>query len=331
VKQAKTQAASRRFSHEVYLYASRRLRIIYLLATLAGLVIFGSLISRDFLSVSNFVNISVRVSFLLMMSIGMTLVIVSGGIDLSIVSVAVFSQILVAIILRDWGEEAFPIAILAAIGLGMIIGLINGVIVARLKVNPFIVTMSTMAIVRSLAEIVTGNNVIFGLPASFIQGFGAGKVWIFPILTLIPIIAVIGTQFLLNSTRFGSNVRGVGANYSAAKYLGIRADSLRVLIFVLSGMFAGIAGLMIASRTGSANPGVMPQGTELDAIAAPVIGGATFRGGEGSVLGTAVGAIIIGMIANLLVLLGVEPHFQQVVSGLIILGAVVSSGSEQIK
>ena len=304
-----------------------RFRLLSLLIALILLFIISSILTPDFLKLNNLINLLVRTSFLLVLSTGMTFIIVGGGIDLSVTSVAVLSHVIIAVILRDYGMSFVFTAIAAGLLSGIFVGAINGIVISRLGVNSFIMTMGMMVITRSVAEILA-KGFVRGVPPAFSKVLSDGKIWIFPVLAVIALSVAFISHLILSYTRIGLQIRGVGANSNAADYLGISSRNFRLGLFVFSGFLAGITGIMLVGRLGAANPGIL-VGFELEAIAAPIIGGATFRGGEGSILGTFIGTIIIGIIANVVILLGVEPYYQQVVSGLVILIAVFIAYSGQ--
>lgn len=308
-------------------FISSRFSQLYILAVLVGMFGIFSIISPYFLRPINLENLSIRVSLLLVLSTGMTFALVGGEIDLSVASVVILSQIIVAAILRDYGMSAVFMAVGAGASAGLGIGLINGIIVSRLRGNSFIITMGSMAIARSIAEIMS-QGIIMGVPCEFSETIGDGYIGFMPVLAVAAsLIALVG-HLVLSQTAFGLRIRGLGANAKAAKYCGIRVKDYKLALFLISGLLAGLGGVMLVGRTGSGQPGLL-LGFELDVIAATIIGGATFRGGEGSIIGTVIGAIIIASIGNELNLLRVEPYYQQVVSGIIILFAVFLAYSKR--
>ena len=301
-----------------------RFRAIFIVVALSVIIIIASILTPDFLKISNLINISIRISFLFVMAIGMTFIIVGGEIDLSMASVAVLSQVVVAIILRDHGIASLPLAIGMGLIAGIVIGFFNGILVSKLRINSFIVTIATTLVAKSIADLLA-KGVVRGLPPIFSKVFGNGFIWIFPILTIVAIFFGAIAHVTLSHTKIGANIRGVGANYNAANYVGIQSDRYVLGLFMFSGFLAGVAGIMIAGRMGVAATGVLGPAVILNIIAGTIIGGATFRGGEGSIIGTLIGIAIFGIIMNVLILLGVEAYFQGVVSGLIMLAVIFMS------
>jgi ribose transport system permease protein len=284
------------------------------------LIAFFSILSNHFFTTLNLVNIAIRAAILLIVSVGMTIAIVGGGIDLSVGSSAALSSIILAVLLRDKGMVFAPYAIVLSIAMCSLIGIINGLLISLLKVNPFIMTLGTMVISRSLAEII-GVGVITGVPKEFNEYLTKNIVGIIPLFVIISVLVAVFGHAVLSHTKFGSNLRGVGNNPRAAAYCGISLPYYRTMIYLISGILAGLAGVIVVGRTGSANPGSF-VGFEFEAIAAPIIGGASFGGGQGTVVGTVVGVFVVSIIANGLNLLQIDSYWQMVVQGLIILFAI---------
>lgn len=308
-------------------FIGTRFSQLYILAALAGMFAIFSVTSPYFLTPINLENLVIRASLLLVLSIGMTFVLVGGEIDLSVGSVTVLSQIVVATILRDYGISGVFMAVAGGALAGLGIGLINGIVVSRFHVNSFIVTMGTMAIARSIAEIMS-PGIITGVPPKFSEAIGGGYIGFIPVLAVMAGITALIGHLVLSRTVFGNRIQGIGANEKAALYCGIQVKRYKLVLFIISGLLASLGGVMLVGRTGSGQPGLL-LGFELDAIAATVIGGATFRGGEGSIIGTVIGTLIITSIANQLNLLGVDQYYGQVVSGIIILCAVFIAYSKR--
>lgn len=303
----------------------RRLGIGQKLGPLAGLfaiVLVVSIMEPDFLTLNNLFNILRQVSINALIAFGMTFVILTGGIDLSVGSILALSSAFVAGLMTD-GTSAL-IAVLAGLIVGAVIGALNGMVISLGKVAPFIATLATMTIFRGLTLVYSDGKPITGLSqGGWFELFGRGYFWIFPVPVLTMLIAFAVLYFILKKTTFGRYTYAIGGNEEAAKLMGIQVNKVKIMIYSLSGLMAALAGIILTSRLNSAQP---TAGTsyELDAIAAVVLGGTSLSGGRGWIVGTLIGALIIGTLNNGLNLLGVSSFFQLVVKGLVILFAVLA-------
>ena len=276
--------------------------------------------SPVFLTSSNFLNVFQQISINFVVAVGMTFVIISGGIDLSVGSNIALSGLLMGILMKTYHVPVF-LTILICILFSGLIGLINGTLISFLSLPPFIVTLGTMSIVRGAAYTVTGGQPIYTFPTGFtaISGRIAGvPVW----STLIMLAVFFLGWYILRYTRIGRFTYAVGGNENCAKLSGINLNKVKCFVYMYSGLCCGVAALLLSSRLDSAVP-TNADGQEMDAIAAVVIGGTSMSGGEGSMIGTLIGILIIGIIANGLNLLGVAQGPQKMVKGLIIVIAVV--------
>ena len=290
--------------------------------SLIGLIILCvviTIVSPAFMTLSNITNIFTQVSTNAIIAIGMTFVILTGGIDLSVGSTVAISGALAASILKSTNN--IPLAILVAAITGIVIGLINGILISKGKLQAFIVTLATMTIFRGATLVFTNGTPISKLSETFVK-IGNGKIGFIPIPVIITIVILIISIYLLTQTRFGRYLYALGGNEDSAKLSGINTNKIKTLVYMISGFVSSIAGIIIASRIGSASPNA---GTsfELDAIAAVVIGGTSLSGGEGKITGTIIGALIIGVLNNGLNLMNVSPFYQSIVKGLVILIAVL--------
>jgi len=303
----------------------RRLGIGQKLGPLAGLfaiVLVVSIMEPDFLTLNNLFNILRQVSINALIAFGMTFVILTGGIDLSVGSILALSSAFVAGLMTD-GTSAL-IAVLAGLIVGAVMGALNGMVISLGKVAPFIATLATMTIFRGLTLVYTDGKPITCLSqGGWFELFGRGYFWIFPVPVLTMLIAFAVLYFILKKTTFGRYTYAIGGNEEAAKLMGIQVNKVKIMIYSLSGLMAALAGIILTSRLNSAQP---TAGTsyELDAIAAVVLGGTSLSGGRGWIVGTLIGALIIGTLNNGLNLLGVSSFFQLVVKGLVILFAVLA-------
>lgn len=291
-------------------------------AAFSGLIIlciFFSVASPHFLTTNNLLTVALQTSIIAIVAIGQTFVIIKAGIDLSVGSIVAISGVVAAQMMSM--DVPIAVAIIIGIGIGMVCGFINGVVVAWGKIPPFISTLGMMGIARGAAFVITDGIPVSGLPQEF--GFiGRSELFgviPFPVVIMTIIALVMG--FVLKKSRFGRNVYAIGSNEEAAYLSGIKVNRTKIWVYTVSGMMCGIAGIILTSRLVSAQPSA---GTlyELDAIAAVVIGGASLMGGVGTVLGTIIGAFIMGVLRNGLNLLNVSPFWQQIAIGAVVILAV---------
>ena len=287
---------------------------------LAALCLNLAIASPVFLTPSNFLNVFQQISINFVVAVGMTFVIISGGIDLSVGSNIALSGLLMGILMKNYHVPVI-VTIVACILFSGLIGLVNGMLISFLSLPPFIVTLGTMSIVRGAAYTVTGGQPIYTFPTGFtaISGRVAGiPLW----STLIMLGVFMLGWYILRYTRIGRFTYAVGGNENCARLSGINLSKVKCFVYLYSGLCCGVAALLLSSRLDSAVP-TNADGQEMDAIAAVVIGGTSMSGGEGTLIGTLIGILIIGIIANGLNLLGVAQGPQKMVKGLIIVIAVV--------
>ena len=268
----------------------------------------------------NLINVVKQASINGVLACGMMFVIIAGGIDLSAGSVVALSGVVAAYLAQMQGLPIF-VPILGALGTGALIGLVNGFGAAYAELPPFIITLATMSIVRGAALILSGGSPVFGLQEQFEGIAGISIANVIPILVLYFLLIAVFSGFILNKTVFGRHVYAIGGNSITAKVSGINVKSMLLRVYIICGVFSGIAGLLIASRTMQGSPTV-GVGYEMDAIAAVVIGGVSMSGGSGKWYGTIIGALLLALIGNGLDILGVSSNFQQIIKGIIIAVAV---------
>jgi len=282
-----------------------------------------ALAAPHFFTADNLLNVSLQASITAIIAAGMTFVILTGGIDLSVGSVVALSGIVATATLKAGlpGAIALPLAIGAALSFGAVSGGLAGALVARFSVAPFIVTLALMTVWRGVGFLVTEGRPVWDLPASFGALGGARPLGV-PLPTFVMAAVFIAAHVALTSTRFGRHVVAVGGNPEAARLAGIRTRRVVASVYVLCGALAAASGVLLASRmnSGQPNAGLM---YELDVIAAVVVGGTSLSGGRGSIAGTFLGAMLIAVLRNGLNLLDVNSYVQQVVVGGVILLAVL--------
>jgi inositol transport system permease protein len=297
----------------------------------ALMILVASMLSPAFVSTTNLVNIVRQMSVVGLIALGVTGIIVSAGIDLSSGSVVGLTAVVAASLAQmpDYPAAFYPglhlpliAPILGACLVGALVGLINGSLIAKTRIPPFIATLGTFTAIRGAANLYTGGRPISNLTDEY-NFIGQGDVAGVPVPIIILVIMAVVTHVLYAHTKFGKYIYAIGGNEQAARVSGINASRYKMLIYVYASFLAGLAGLVVSSRIGSGQPG-LGVGYELDAIAATVIGGTSLSaGGIGTVAGTIVGALIIGVLNNTLDLMNVSAFWQQIVKGCIIVGAVI--------
>lgn len=296
----------------------RKSPIFYPLIGFIVIFVAMALANDNFLTASNLSNVLRQVSIIAIIAVGMTCAILTGGIDLSVGPVMALSGTLTAgLMVAGLPPE---LAILAGLAVGALFGAGNGVFVAYAKMPPIIVTLATMGIARGLALIYTGGYPISDLPQGF-SFLGRGEVLGLQVPILVMAVVYILAYVLLNKTPIGRYIYAIGGNEEAARLSGVRVARYKLLVYMISGLTAAVAGIVLTSRlmSGQPNAGV---GFELDAIAAVVLGGAAIAGGRGAIIGTLIGAMMLGVLNNGLNLMGVSPYIQNIIKGAIILLAI---------
>ncbi len=285
------------------------------------LIIVVSILNPSFLDLSNLLNLLRQISINGLIAFGMTFIILTGGIDLSVGSILALSSAFIALMITSGVDPI--IALIIGVLIGFVLGAVNGLLVTKGNMAPFIATLATMTIFRGLTLVITDGNPITNLGDSYLfQLFGKGYFIGIPVPAVTMIIVFVILLIILQKTTFGRHTYAIGGNEVAAKILGIKVNKIKFLIYGISGLMSALAGGILTSRLNSAQP---TAGTsyELDAIAAVVLGGTSLTGGKGRIVGTLIGVLIIGVLNNGLNLLGVSSFYQQVVKGVVILIAVL--------
>lgn len=294
--------------------------------SLLGLVLLiavVSILNPSFLSPKNVMNILRQTSVNAVIAAGMTFVILTGGIDLSVGSILGISGAVCASLLVS--GQGLIIAVIAALAVGAVVGFLNGFIISKGKLQPFIATLATMTLLKGLTLVYTnGNPITLGsneLAMSFGK-IGGGMIFGIPTPAIIMILVFIICYYILHNTRMGRYTHALGSNEEATKLSGLNTDKIKIWVYTISGILASVAGIIITSRLYSAQP-TAGSGYELDAIAAVVLGGTSLNGGKGKITGTIIGALIIGVLSNALNILDVSSYYQTMVKGAVILLAVL--------
>ncbi|MEZ8222237.1 ribose transport system permease protein [Candidatus Fervidibacteria bacterium JGI MDM2 JNZ-1-D12] len=284
-----------------------------------GIAVYFKAGENLFFTSENILTLLRQASFNAIMAAGVSVVIITAGIDLSIGSVWALSSVIMAYVCVN-AKLAWTTSVLIGLLVGLTCGIVNGCGVTLLRIPPFVATLGMMSIARGLAEVITGGFQISGLPDAF-QWWGQGDILGVPVPVIVAVVIIILTWAILKFTQLGRYIYAVGGNESAAHLSGVPVRKVKLFAYAYCGTLAALAGLLATARMGSARPSDA-LGYELDAIAASVIGGISLMGGQGSVLGTAVGAALIGVLRNGMVLLDVSAFWQKVVIGIVIIIAV---------
>ena len=292
----------------------RLLPFLTLIALFAGL----SIATPHFLTSTNLSSVVRQTAVINIMALGMTMIIIAGGIDLSVGSILAMGGLLGSMAM----ERVLPIvpSVFAGIATGLVCGFLNGLMTTQLRINPFIVTLGTLGIYRGLALMISNGLPVHNLPAGF-SYLGEGVVAGIPFVWFLLVVCAVAVHILLEHTKHGRFAFAIGSNPDAALYAGIPTSFHTITVYTIGGALTGLAGMIEASRLMTGQP-TAGQGYELQAIAAVVIGGGSLRGGEGTVIGTLVGAFIMGLLANGSDLLGISPYLQQAIIGAVIIFAV---------
>lgn len=283
--------------------------------------LFMTIMSPFFLTQANVLNMVRQCSINGLLAVGMTFVLITGGIDLSVGSILSFSAIVGCSFIQEGSPHPPIVCILIAVGIGVAIGLINGILVAYGSVPAFIVTLGTQLVAGGAALVFNNGSPVPGLKESY-NIIGAGKLFgIIPYPIIIFLIVLVIGGVVLKKTKYGRHVYAVGGNDMAAKACGLNTKGLTISVYVISGLCAAIAGIVLSARVKTATA-IAGDGYELDAIAAAVLGGTSLSGGVGTMWGTLIGVLIIGLLNNGMTLLNVQSYFQDIIQGIIIILAV---------
>lgn len=291
------------------------------LLALIVLIIFVSILSPSFLSLTNLMNLMRQVSTNALIAFGMTFVIITGGIDLSVGSTLALSSAIMAGMIVNGIDPL--IAMTVSLIAGFVLGAVNGLLITKGKLVPFIATLATMTIYRGATLVLTDGKPITGLDETFIfQFMGRGYFFGIPFPIVITLVVFALLFVLLHKMSFGRKTFAIGGNEKASFIAGVKSNKIKIFVYSISGVLASLAGIILTSRLNSAQP-TAGESYEMDAIASVVLGGTSMTGGKGRIFGTLIGALIIGTLNNGLNLLGVSTFYQQIVKGIVIIIAVL--------
>ena len=318
-EKTKKTTATAGVGNAVKIYFKENLGIIVAFLVLCVFLSVFPKTSGSFFTRQNIFNVLRQISTNLFLACGMTMVIILGGIDLSVGSIIALSGCISAGCVAGYNLP-LPIALLMGLLVGLLVGMFNGAVISKTTIPAFIVTLATMNIAKGLAYVYTGGSPVRVVTKEW-QFLGAGYVGIFPTPVVILVIVLIITAIIMNKTKMGRHMYAVGGNQQAAEFSGIKVEKVKFFVHAFSGLMAGLAGIVLASRMYSGQP-TAGDGAEMDAIAAVVVGGTSMAGGSGKIGGTIIGGLIIGVLNNGLNLLNVNSFWQYVVKGVVILLAV---------
>ena len=318
-EKTKKTTATAGVGNAVKIYFKENLGIIVAFLVLCVFLSVFPKTSGSFFTRQNIFNVLSQISTNLFLACGMTMVIILGGIDLSVGSIIALSGCISAGCVARYNLP-LPIALLMGLLVGLLVGMFNGAVISKTTIPAFIVTLATMNIAKGLAYVYTGGSPVRVVTKEW-QFLGAGYVGIFPTPVVILVIVLIITAIIMNKTKMGRHMYAVGGNQQAAEFSGIKVEKVKFFVHAFSGLMAGLAGIVLASRMYSGQP-TAGDGAEMDAIAAVVVGGTSMAGGSGKIGGTIIGGLIIGVLNNGLNLLNVNSFWQYVVKGVVILLAV---------
>ena len=318
-EKTKKTTATAGVGNAVKIYFKENLGIIVAFLVLCVFLSVFPKTSGSFFTRQNIFNVLRQISTNLFLACGMTMVIILGGIDLSVGSIIALSGCISAGCVARYNLP-LPIALLMGLLVGLLVGMFNGAVISKTTIPAFIVTLATMNIAKGLAYVYTGGSPVRVVKKEW-QFLGSGYVGIFPTPVVILVIVLIITAIIMNKTKMGRHMYAVGGNQQAAEFSGIKVEKVKFFVHAFSGLMAGLAGIVLASRMYSGQP-TAGDGAEMDAIAAVVVGGTSMAGGSGKIGGTIIGGLIIGVLNNGLNLLNVNSFWQYVVKGVVILLAV---------
>ena len=318
-EKTKKTTATAGVGNAVKIYFKENLGIIVAFLVLCVFLSVFPKTSGSFFTRQNIFNVLRQISTNLFLACGMTMVIILGGIDLSVGSIIALSGCISAGCVARYNLP-LPIALLMGLLVGLLVGMFNGAVISKTTIPAFIVTLATMNIAKGLAYVYTGGSPVRVVTKEW-QFLGAGYVGIFPTPVVILVIVLIITAIIMNKTKMGRHMYAVGGNQQAAEFSGIKVEKVKFFVHAFSGLMAGLAGIVLASRMYSGQP-TAGDGAEMDAIAAVVVGGTSMAGGSGKIGGPIIGGLIIGVLNNGLNLLNVNSFWQYVVKGVVILLAV---------
>ncbi len=292
-----------------------------MMVALVVLFVALAIFSPVFLTLENLMNILRQISIVAIIAVGGFLIVLIGGMDISVGSVAALSGVVLAICTMQLGMNVWIGAIMGLI-VGSLVGLVNGLLITFLKLPSFIITLATMQIAKGLAFVISGGQAISGFPEEFLF-LGRGYIWIIPIPVIIMIAVFLLMNFIIKKTKFGVHVYAIGGSWESARIAGIKANKISIILYVLGGLFAAVSGTILASRLNSGTPNVGAN-FMFEAFTAIILGGVSMSGGEGNLAGVFIGSVFIGILSNGMSLLNLDSYFQMIIQGVVLTIAVAT-------
>lgn len=286
---------------------------------LIGIIILFSAFSPNFFTKTNLINILVQQSYVIVAAVGLAFVMIAGGMDLSI-GYQISLVAVVTTMLMKQHNVSVPLAIIIALIVGTLLGTINGLATIKLKVHPLIITLGTMTVYQGISYILSNSNSFYDLDPTY-KFFGQGYVYGVPVAVIIMIVVALIASFILNKTYFGRYIYALGGNEEAARLAGLNINAMKVIVFAMCGFFVAIAAIVMTARAGSANSATGP-GTEFTCMTAAILGGISFKGGEGKIWGLIAGVLILGVLSNGMQIVNLGTYPQYIAKGVVLLAAV---------
>lgn len=290
-----------------------------IILVLIGLIILFGIINPVFFTLKNFTNILTQQAYVIIAAIGLSFIMISGGMDLSVGYQMSLVGVITAICMM-WMNLPIAVSILAGLITGVVLGILNGIAAVKLKVHPLIVTLGTMTIYQGASYIISNSNTIFGLPDSF-KFIGQGYVLGIPFCVVLAAVVALTASFILNKTYFGRYVYALGSNEEAAHLAGVNTGRMKLFVFMICGGFVALSAIILIARAGSATSATGP-GTEFTCMTAAVLGGISFKGGSGKIWGVITGVLILGVLSSGMQIIGLGTYPQYIAKGLVLLAAV---------
>jgi len=291
--------------------------IMYMMLVVMSVVL--ALASDKFLTATNLLTIIKQISIQSIVAIGMTMIIITGNIDLSVGSLVALASVSCAMLMK--GGVPTVISLVLTVIISGAFGLLSGGVTAKLKLHSFLVTLALMQAIRGLAQTITGGYPIAGFDKSFGE-ISSGTVFGIPLLVIYMVVFYVIFIYIMKYTEFGRSIYAIGGNEESARLSGIKVERVKTMVFVISSMLCGVAGILLTAKVRSGDP-TCANAWEMDTIAGAIIGGTNMSGGEGTLGGTIIGLLFVGILSNGMVLLGVNAYMQSVIKGLVIFGAVI--------
>ena len=300
----------------------------YIFIILIAAIVFFAIAAPNFFTALNLTNVFVQNSYLIIATIGIAMIMISSGADLSVSYQIGIVSVVLGKLMTKMGVGVVP-SVLIAVALGGLLGSVNGFVAIKLKVHPMVATMATMTIYQGIAYVMSNSETYFDFPDSF-KAIGQGKIGVIPICVIIMVVCVIIGWFLLNKTYFGRYVYSLGGNEEATRLAGVNTKKVRMLIFLIAGLFVGVAAVVLTARTGSASAGIAADAM-FSCFTACILGGISFAGGGGNILSVIVSVLILGVLSNGMQMMGASIYAQYIAKGILLVAAIAYDNHQKEK